>query len=148
MNSKFNINDSMIKIVYFLVVSMGILTGCRSSSDMKGASGSTGIDTADPWIRYSYSERRGKTLYDHYCSHCHGMGGRGDGANAVTLNPSPGNLADSTFMAAKDDTTLIKRIASGKNGDDPSVLMPRYSKTLTNDEIAFIVAYIRTFSNQ
>jgi len=48
-------------------------------------------------------------------------------------------------MAAIDDTTLIVRIASGKNRGELSVLMPKYAQTLTADEIAFIVAYIRTF---
>ena len=145
---KLKCSDSMIKIVYLLIFSICFLIGCRSSSDMKGESESTRAASSDQWIRYSYSERRGKTLYDHYCSHCHGLGGRGDGANAYTLDPKPRNLADSTFKDAIDDTTLVKRIALGRNAEYLSALMPTYAKTLTIDEITFIGDYICTFTKK
>ena len=100
----------------------------------------------DPWTHYSYSERRGKRLYDHYCSGCHGSSGMGDGLNGYALDPRPRRLADSVYVSARHDTTLKRSVILGGRGTNRSVLMPAFSHTLIDDEISFIVAYIRSFS--
>jgi hypothetical protein len=128
-----------------------IIIGCRPSSESAGdpeklqSPSSDSTLQADPWIKYSYSERRGKLLYEHYCSHCHGILGRGDGFNAFTLNPRPRILADSSYSSALDDTTLNRTIAHGGRGVNRSVLMPAFSHTLKSDEISSVVDYIQTF---
>lgn len=100
---------------------------------------------SDPWIKYSYTERQGKRLFEQYCTICHGQSGEGDGFNAYSLDPRPHNLADSTYMKELPDETLTEIIAFGGKGVNKSVLMPAYQNTLDKTQISNVVAYIGTF---
>jgi len=134
-----------------LACAFTLLMGCRSSSEETGEK--TGAqaysDTAshaDPYLEYTYAQRRGRALYVHYCVLCHGPEGRGDGLNADALDSQPRDFTDSTWMAAQQDTVLWEMIHQGGRGGERSILMPSYAWLLTEDEITFIVAYIRLFS--
>jgi cytochrome c553 len=100
---------------------------------------------SDPWIKYSYTERQGKRLFEQYCAVCHGKSGEGDGFNAYNLDPRPHSLADSAYMKALSDETLTEIIAFGGKGVNKSVLMPAYQNTLSKAQVSSVVAYIRTF---
>jgi cytochrome c553 len=100
----------------------------------------------DPWIRYNYTERQGKQLFEQYCVVCHGQGGEGDGFNAYNLNPKPHSLADSTYMKALSIETLTETISNGGKGVNKSVLMPAYQNTLSKMQISNLVGYIETFA--
>lgn len=100
----------------------------------------------DPWLRYSYEERQGKSLFEQYCAICHGPGGEGDGFNAYNLNPKPHSLADSTYMKGLSVENLSETISFGGKGVNKSVLMPAYQNTLDKTQISNVVAYIETFN--
>ena len=100
----------------------------------------------DPWIRYTYTERLGKQLFEQYCVICHGQSGEGDGFNAYNLNPKPHSLSDSTYMKALSSETLTETISFGGKGVNKSVLMPAYQKTLNKTQISNVVVYIETFT--
>lgn len=99
----------------------------------------------DIWTKYSYSERRGKILYDVYCVKCHGANGEGDGFNSYNLDPRPHSLADSAYVSMLSDGTLEQFISFGGRGVNRSVLMPAYNYTLSKEEISYLVKFIRTF---
>lgn len=99
----------------------------------------------DPYLRYTYSERQGKHLFEQYCVVCHGQNGQGNGFNAYNLNPKPHNLMDSTYMKALSIATLTETISYGGKGVNKSVMMPAYQNTLNKMEISNVVAYIETF---
>jgi hypothetical protein len=101
----------------------------------------------DPWLRYNYTERLGKQLYEQYCVVCHGNNGEGDGFNAYNLNPKPHSLADSTYMKALSGESLSQTISFGGKGVNKSVLMPAYQNTLDKMQISSLVGYIVTFCN-
>jgi cytochrome c553 len=100
----------------------------------------------DPWIRYTYTERQGKHLFEQYCVVCHGQSGEGDGFNAYNLNPRPHSLSDSTYMRALSNETLTETISFGGKGVNKSVLMPAYQNTLSKTQISNVVVYIETFT--
>jgi cytochrome c553 len=100
----------------------------------------------DPWIRYSYAERQGKSLFNQYCAICHGPGGEGDGFNAYNLNPKPHSLADSTYMKVLSGESLMETISFGGKGVNKSVLMPAYHNTLDKSQISNVVVYIETLT--
>ena len=100
----------------------------------------------DPWIRYTYTERQGKQLFEQYCDVCHGQSGEGDGFNAYNLNPRPHSLSDSTYMKALSSETLTETISFGGKGVNKSVLMPAYQNTLSKTQISNMVVYIETFT--
>lgn len=97
-------------------------------------------------ITLSYEQRQGKQLYDKFCAVCHGDQGGGDGFNAFNLDPRPRSLADSSYMAALSDPALAQVIALGGRGVNRSVLMPAYQYTFKQNQIAYLVDYVRTFS--
>lgn len=99
----------------------------------------------DPYLRYTYSERQGKHLFEQYCVVCHGQNGEGDGFNAYNLNPKPHSLMDSTYMKSLSIETLTENISYGGKGVNKSVMMPAYQNTLNKMEISNVVAYIETF---
>ncbi len=99
----------------------------------------------DPWLRYTYTERQGKQLFEQYCVVCHGQSGEGDGFNAYNLNPKPHSLSDSTYMKALSIETLTETISFGGKGVNKSVLMPAYQNTLSKTQISNVVVYIETF---
>ena len=101
----------------------------------------------DPWIRYTYSERQGKHLFELYCVVCHGKNGEGDGFNAYNLNPHPHSLADTTYMKVISPETLIEVISYGGKSSNKSIMMPGYIYTLNKNQISDLVAFIETFTH-
>lgn len=127
------------------------LFGCSSSDPIQKLKGkqSAAADSAsqpDLWQKYTYSQRQGKRIYDHYCSGCHGSNGAGDGFNASALEPHPAALSASKYISESNDDKLKKIISGGGRGTNRSVLMPAYSYTLTDAEIANVIEYIKTFA--
>jgi mono/diheme cytochrome c family protein len=97
------------------------------------------------WALYNYDEREGKRLFEHYCSVCHGIKGKGDGFNSYNLNPKPHSFADSNYILQLADSYLNQVITLGGESMNKSVLMPQYAHTLSEIQIDRIVSYIRTF---
>lgn len=60
--------------------------------------------------------KRGAALYAADCSACHGATGRGDGAAARGLNPSPANFHDSARMANRNLYGIYSTITLGVAG--------------------------------
>ena len=67
-------------------------TALQKDRDSLSAATADSLMRNDPWIRYTYSERQGKLLFEQYCIVCHGQSGEGDGLNAYNLNPKPHSL--------------------------------------------------------
>ncbi len=142
-------------IAFDILLILILLSSCETSietkshsqlkSDSLSAARADSMRSIDPWIKYTYSERQGKRYFESYCVVCHGKTGEGDGFNSYNLNPRPHSFTDSTYMAALSDETLAEIIAFGGRGVNKSVLMPAYQNTLTKEQIANVVAYIRTF---
>jgi len=137
-------------IVALLILVSGI--SCSSSSNnekLNKNNKSTVADTlhsVDLWAKFSYTERKGMLLFEHYCANCHGIKGAGDGFNKYTLTKPPQNFTDSTFSSNLTDDQLKEVISLGGKGTNVSLSMPAYSNTLSKDQIYFLVDYIRTFS--
>jgi mono/diheme cytochrome c family protein len=91
----------------------------------------------------SYDVALGKTVYDHYCSTCHGDGGAGDGFNSYNLDPKPRDLTDARFQK-KSDTELADVIRRGGAGVGQSTLMPPWRETLNERQITDVILYVRT----
>lgn len=85
----------------------------------------------------TYVQSQGKRLFAHYCSTCHGDEGRGDGQNASNLNPAPPDLTET-----RHDAALIRRvIAEGSAAVGRSPLSPPWGRSLSAQEIEYLIAY-------
>jgi cytochrome c oxidase cbb3-type subunit 3 len=88
----------------------------------------------------------GRALYQQYCSMCHGPQGQGNGPAAATMNPKPRNHTDGRYMNTLSDTHLTTVISEGGAAVQRSPLMPSWKGTLSPQQIADVVTYLRTLA--
>ncbi|MFQ5457730.1 MAG: c-type cytochrome [Myxococcota bacterium] len=84
-----------------------------------------------------------KVLYEKKCAKCHGLTGKGDGKKGKTLKKKPRDYTDKEKMAEFTDQELIDQTKEGKKP------MPSYGsgkRKLSDEQIADLIAYIRTFA--
>ncbi len=81
-------------------------------------------------------------LYGKKCRSCHGKDGRGNKALAAKLKVDPAalDLLDEATLS-KSDEELIRITVEGEGK------MPGYAKKLTDDQIAGLIAYVRSLSS-
>ncbi len=85
---------------------------------------------------------RGRTVYLHYCQICHGEYGAGDGFNSAMLDPPPRNFTDHAFWKQTADEQLVAVINVGGQAAGKSKLMPAWGRTLSEQQIRDVVAYL------
>lgn len=89
---------------------------------------------------------KGEPLYRHFCAHCHGVHGDGDGYNAENLDKDPAELSDAEFLAKRSNERLFRVVQRGGRAVKKSNLMPSFGQTLSEEEIWSLVAYIRVLA--
>jgi mono/diheme cytochrome c family protein len=94
----------------------------------------------------TYVESQGKHLFLHYCATCHGDEGRGDGQNASNLTPPPPDLT--APASARTAALLRKVILEGSASVGRSPLSPPWGRSLSAQEIDYLVAYCQSLSRR
>ena len=92
----------------------------------------------------SYEARLGHDVFAHYCATCHGDAGAGDGFNAYNLDPRPRDLSDPAYQRTKSDAAFANTIRRGGAGVGQSSLMPPWSRTLSERQVADVVRDVRS----
>jgi mono/diheme cytochrome c family protein len=85
---------------------------------------------------------RGETIFLRYCQGCHGPDGRGGGKGFM---PHVGPLARKGYIETMPDEYLSAVITEGGAAVGKSGYMPSWKTTLTEQDIADVIAFIRTF---
>jgi cytochrome c1 len=62
---------------------------------------------------------------------------------AASLNPTPRNLTDGSYMNTRTDAQLMNVIKNGSAAEKLSPLMTGYGSMLNDQEIREVVAFIR-----
>ena len=83
----------------------------------------------------------GKMLYSKHCKSCHGIGGKGDGTKAASLDVSCGDFTSEEFKKETSGEIFWKTT----EGRDP---MPSFKQKLNDDERWQIVNYMRTLAEK
>jgi mono/diheme cytochrome c family protein len=86
--------------------------------------------------------QRGEPMYQRYCSGCHGANGRGGGKNFM---PHVGALTRKGYTELLEDSYLQAIVAEGGVAFGKSAYMPSFKTTLSSQDIADVIAHIRTF---
>ncbi len=98
-------------------------------------------DSRDPLVQ---SQSRGRRVYHHYCQICHGEQGGGDGFNSTNLSVRPRNFADEQFWKTASDKSLMRAISDGGESVGRSRLMPAWGRTLDEQQIRDVIAFLKT----
>lgn len=85
----------------------------------------------------------GKSLYEQWCSGCHGITGNGDGPNSARLPVAPAKHRDASIMSGRSDDTLFDTIDAGGAIMNKSHRMPAFGGSLSTAQIRALVQYIR-----
>lgn len=83
---------------------------------------------------------QGERLYKRYCAGCHGTDGRG---GAHTFMPHVENLTKQGYVDLLTDDYLATAIKDGGVAVGKSAYMPAWGDTLSDGEIASVIAHIR-----
>jgi len=104
------------------------------------------VGTLFPGLVSGADTAKGKATYDQYCAGCHGSTGKGDGPAAGALNPKPRDLSDKAYARSLKDEYLFQITKDGGAAVKKSPLMPAMGKTLKDDQIKDLVAYLRSLA--
>jgi cbb3-type cytochrome oxidase cytochrome c subunit len=85
----------------------------------------------------------GRGIYTQNCAACHGLEGRGNGPNAITLEKKPPNLTRDYYKQYPDEQWFY-RISEGVTG----TRMPRFGEILTEEQRWYLVAYLKTLPQE
>jgi mono/diheme cytochrome c family protein len=90
----------------------------------------------------------GAKIVARRCAQCHGPTGMGDGKALqelnITVKPVP--WPDKPDMAKFTDSQLTQIITLGGKGVGKAGAMPKFQNKLTDDQIADVVAYVRSLA--
>jgi len=104
------------------------------------------VGTLFPGLVSGADVSKSKAIYDQYCAACHGPTGKGDGPAAGALNPKPRDLSDKAYARSLKDEYLIQITKDGGPAVKKSPVMPAMGKTLKDDQIKDLVAYLRSLA--
>jgi mono/diheme cytochrome c family protein len=106
------------------------------------------LAAAPPDLGSDADRAAGKTLYEKYCSQCHGEGGDGNGVAAGHLNPRPRNFAAGKYKirttpngTLPTTADLVHIIKAGM----PYTSMPPWPD-FTDDQLKSLAYYVKSFS--
>jgi mono/diheme cytochrome c family protein len=91
----------------------------------------------------------GKRIFETVCAACHGANGRPDPANPIvqTFDPPPADLSDPLFNSREPALDWELVVKHGGQALGLSPLMPPQGGALSDEEIASVVAYIKTLAD-
>ena len=90
----------------------------------------------------------GTAKFNQFCSPCHGMEGRADGAAAAALTPKPRDFTDAKWQASVDDARIATVIKNGGAAVGLSANMAAWGGVLNDDDIKLVVAKVREFAKK
>jgi cbb3-type cytochrome c oxidase subunit III len=83
--------------------------------------------------------KEAKRLFKQKCTKCHGQDGAGNSYGQIV---GATNLTDPEWQQRIDDKRLVTSIKHGRGQ------MPAFAEKLTEEQITFLVSYVRTFGKQ
>jgi len=137
--------------VMTLLVALSFLPGCRQhhsltteAKPLDSAYG-TEADWNNPQrlIPLNYQQVQGQRVFYHECVWCHADSTPAGPSNRTNLTPSPALANDGATLNGLNNDYLQNVISLGGSAMSKSAMMPPWGRTLRQDEIKAVIAFIR-----
>jgi mono/diheme cytochrome c family protein len=100
-------------------------------------------NNADHWIPLNYQQAQGKRIFYEKCVWCHADSTPAGPSNRSNLTPNPPLINDGATLNPLSDAYLENVITLGGAAMGKSAIMPPWGRTLRQEDIRALVAYIR-----
>jgi len=129
------------------------LAGCAKQPSAAADAVSRAFDVEADWndpqrppIPLDYRAAQGKRIFYTHCVWCHADATPAGPSNRSNVTPTPPLMNDGATLNKESDETVRNAIALGGSALGKSAMMPPYGRTLTDEEIADLIAYIRAIA--
>jgi mono/diheme cytochrome c family protein len=141
------------KAAIAMLISIIALPGCRkpsSAAEAKPLHRAYGeeLDWNNPQlsIPMNYQQAQGQRIFYNNCVWCHADSTPAGPSNRANLNPSPVLANDGTALNSLSDDYLHNIITLGGSALSKSAMMPPWGKTLKQDDISSVIAFMRAIA--
>jgi mono/diheme cytochrome c family protein len=126
--------------------------GCRKAPAAKPEPALQAYDVEADWndpqkmIYLGYREAQGKRIFYQQCVWCHADATPAGPSNRSNVTPPPPLMNDGATLNKESDATLRNAIALGGSALGKSAMMPPYGRSLSDEDITDLIAYIRAIA--
>ena len=144
--------NARLALAMVCLCAMSATSACRKKSATPPDPLRRAYDIETDWndpqktIPLDYQEAQGKRLFYADCVWCHADSTPAGPSNRSNLNPSPALMNDGAVINPLSDDYLQNIIALGGGAVGKSSMMPPYGKTLAQDDIRALIAYMRAIA--
>ena len=125
---------------------------CRNQPTTQQGPAARAYDVEPDWndpqriIPLDFRAAQGKRIFYTHCVWCHADATPAGPSNRSNVTPTPPVMNDGATLNKESDSTLRNAIALGGSALGKSAMMPPYSRTLSDEEITDLIAYIRAIA--
>jgi len=126
--------------------------GCRKQPTAQQDPAERAYDVEPDWndpqhvIPLNFRAAQGKRIFYTQCVWCHADATPAGPSNRSNVTPTPPLMNDGAALNKESDATLRNAIALGGSALGKSAMMPSYGRTLTDEDISDLIAYIRAIA--
>jgi len=136
------------------ILLLGLLTGMAGCAKQPTATQdalSRAYDVEADWddpqpLPLDYRAAQGKRIFYTECVWCHADATPAGPSNRSNVTPTPPLMNDGATLNKESDATVRNAIALGGSALGKSAMMPPYGRTLSDEEITDLIAYIRAIA--
>ena len=136
-----------------LIIALTALQGCRKppatakANPLDAAYGSEpDWNDAQKIIPLNYQQSQGKRIFYSDCVWCHADSTPAGPSNRSNLTPMPALANDGAVLNGLSDGYLQNVITLGGSAMSKSAMMPPWGRTLKQDDIRALIAYMRAIA--
>ncbi len=140
-------------VLVFLLFGSLLLPACKERKPMLADKPQLrAYDAEQDWndpprtIPLNYQQAQGKRMFYSNCVWCHADATPAGPSNRSNLTPTPPLINDGSVLNSLSDEFLRNIIALGGSAMGKSTMMPAWGRTLTQEDIQAVIAYIRALA--
>jgi mono/diheme cytochrome c family protein len=139
-------------LAVFLCLLAAAAAGCRNQPAARKDAAAQAYDVEPDWndpqkvIDLGYRAAQGKRIFYADCVWCHADATPAGPSNRSNVTPPPPLMNDGATLNKESDATLRNAIALGGSALGKSAMMPPYGRTLSDEDITNLIAYIRAIA--